>query len=118
MGAFRGGLFGILLGATIAGGIGYYYLVDEYQTASSLLLSSVEELQMSTNRVRDYARKIESVDREVRKIREEAATKEEVAQLRVEMKKLYDSLSIEHLELKTHVWGIEQDIHRITQNTK
>jgi hypothetical protein len=40
-----------LIGATAAGGAGYYYLLEEYQTASNLLLSSVEDLQTSTNKV-------------------------------------------------------------------
>jgi len=39
------------VGLTIAGGAGYYYLLDEYHVASNLLLSSVEELQKSTNKV-------------------------------------------------------------------
>ncbi|RUS24373.1 hypothetical protein BC938DRAFT_473689 [Jimgerdemannia flammicorona] len=68
IGGFRGGLSGFLIGITIACGTGYYYLIDEYHVASSLLLNSVEELQASTNRVRDYARKIETVDKELKKI--------------------------------------------------
>ncbi|RUS18552.1 hypothetical protein BC938DRAFT_475947 [Jimgerdemannia flammicorona] len=118
IGGFRGGLIGFLIGITIAGGTGYYYLIDEYHVASSLLLNSVEELQSSTNRVRDYARKIETVDKELRKLRESAATVEQLEELRSEMKKLYDGLHIQHLELKTHVWGIEQDVHKLTQNKK
>jgi len=43
-----------LIGATAAGGAGYYYLLEEYQTASNLLLSSVEDLQASTNKVMFY----------------------------------------------------------------
>jgi hypothetical protein len=52
IGGFRGGLFGFILGVTLTGAVGYYYLLDEYHAASSLLLNSVEELQASTNRVR------------------------------------------------------------------
>ena len=44
-------LIGFLLGLTVAGGTGYYYLFDDYHAASNLLLSVVEELQKSTNKV-------------------------------------------------------------------
>ncbi|RUP47051.1 hypothetical protein BC936DRAFT_146188 [Jimgerdemannia flammicorona] len=118
LGPRHSSLIGFLIGITIAGGTGYYYLIDEYHVASSLLLNSVEELQSSTNRVRDYARKIETVDKELRKLRESAATVEQLEELRSEMKKLYDGLHIQHLELKTHVWGIEQDVHKLTRNKK
>jgi hypothetical protein len=51
-------LIGFLVGLTIAGGAGYHYLLDEYNTASRLLLSSVEELQKSTNKVQRTTNKI------------------------------------------------------------
>ncbi|KAF9167507.1 hypothetical protein DFQ26_004461 [Actinomortierella ambigua] len=110
VGGFRGGILGFLLGATAAGAAGYYYLLEEYQTASNLLLASVEDLQTSTNKVRDYAKKIESVEAELKKLKEKAATKEQLQELRTDVKKVYDGLNIEHLELKTHVWGLEQDL--------
>ncbi|CAO3690426.1 unnamed protein product [Umbelopsis ramanniana] len=110
VGAVRGGLLGFLLGVTISGGVGYYYLLEEYNTASATLLSSVQDLQASTEKVRDYARRIESIDRDLSKLKETTATTQQLQDLRVELKKLYDALNIEHLELKTHVWGLEQDI--------
>ncbi|KAL1925019.1 uncharacterized protein VTP21DRAFT_4673 [Calcarisporiella thermophila] len=112
VGGFRGGIIGFIFGAALAGGAGYYYLLDEYRTASSLLLHSVEELQSSTNKVREYAKKIESVDKDLKKLRTSAATTEQLNDLRNELKKLYDSLNIEHLELKTHVYTLEQDLHK------
>lgn len=39
------------MGLTITGGAGYYYLLEDYHYASNQLLSSVEELQNSTNKV-------------------------------------------------------------------
>ncbi|CAO3663432.1 unnamed protein product [Umbelopsis vinacea] len=110
VGAVRGGLLGFLLGVTISGGVGYYYLLEEYNSASATLLNSVQDLQASTEKVRDYARKIEAIDRDLAKLKETTATSQQLADLRNEMKKLYDGLNIEHLELKTHVWGLEQDI--------
>ncbi|KAF8942746.1 hypothetical protein BGZ47_006170 [Haplosporangium gracile] len=118
VGGFRGGILGFLLGATAAGGAGYYYLLEEYQTASNLLLSSVEDLQTSTNKVRDYAKKIESVEAELKTLKSKTATVEQLNELKSEVKKVYDGLNIEHLELKSHVWGLEMDLQKVQQQSK
>ncbi|KAL1935066.1 hypothetical protein VTP01DRAFT_4206 [Rhizomucor pusillus] len=118
VGAVRGGLVGFLLGVTLAGGAGYYYLLEEYSNASNSLLSSVEELQASTEKVREYARKIEAVDRDVAKLKDTTATAQQLNDLKAEFRRLYDTLNIEHLELKTHVWGLEQDLNKIAPSTR
>lgn len=43
-------LLGFLSGVTLAGGVGYYYLLEEYNSASASLLNSVQELQSSTEK--------------------------------------------------------------------
>ncbi|KAI9274187.1 hypothetical protein BY458DRAFT_507428 [Sporodiniella umbellata] len=106
----RGSLIGFLLGVTAAGSAGYYYLLDEYNSAASALLTSLHELQVSTNKVKDYARRIETIDRDVANLKESAATKKQLADLKVDLRKLYDTLNMEQLELKTHVWGLEKDV--------
>ncbi|KAI7905304.1 uncharacterized protein BX663DRAFT_502410 [Cokeromyces recurvatus] len=105
----RSGFIGFLLGVTTASAAGYYYLLGEYNSASASLLISVQELQASTEKVKDYARRIETIDRDVTKLKEMAATKQQLSDLKVDFRKLYDTLNIEHLELKTHVWGLEKD---------
>ncbi|CAG8750325.1 9915_t:CDS:2, partial [Acaulospora morrowiae] len=91
---------------TVAGGSGYYYLLDEYHTASNLLLSSVEELQKTTAKVRDYTQKIERVESELKALERSAATTEQIKELRAETRKLYDGLNLQQLELKTIVRNI------------
>ncbi|KAF9931068.1 hypothetical protein FBU30_010897 [Linnemannia zychae] len=118
IGGFRGGILGFLVGATAAGAAGYYYLLEEYQTASNLLLSSVEDLQASTNKVRSYAMKIETVEAELKALRSKTATVEQLNELKSEVKKVYDGLNIEHLELKSHVWGLEMDLQKLQQQVK
>ncbi|KAI9314149.1 hypothetical protein BX666DRAFT_1970799 [Dichotomocladium elegans] len=110
VGAVRGGFVGFLLGVTVAGSVGYYYLLEEYNNASDSLLSSVQELQSSTEKVREYARKIEAVDKDVTKLKELAATTQQLNELKAEFRKLYDTLNMEHLDLKTHVWGLGKQI--------
>jgi hypothetical protein len=48
-------LIGFLLGTTLVGGYGYFQLLDDYTQASSLLLLSVEELKVSTEKVRHFS---------------------------------------------------------------
>ncbi|KAI8971417.1 hypothetical protein BDF20DRAFT_884409 [Mycotypha africana] len=106
----RGGIIGFMVGVITAGAAGYYYLMDEYNSASTSLLLSLQELQASTDKVKDYARRIEKLDREVAKLKETTATKQQLADTKVDFRKLYDTLNIEHLELKTHIWGLEKDL--------
>ncbi|CAO3637923.1 unnamed protein product [Mucor hiemalis] len=114
IGAGKGGVIGFLLGVTAAGSAGYYYLLGEYNNASAALLISVQELQASTDKVKDYARRIEAVDRDVAKLKETTATKKQLTDMKADFRKLYDTLNIEHLELKTHVWGLEKDLSNST----
>jgi len=118
IGGFRGGLIGFLVGLTIAGGTGYHYLLDEYNTASKLLLGSVEELQKSTNKVRDYTQKIERVELELESLQRCAATIDQIKELRGEVRQLYDSLHIEDLELKAYIHGIEQDVQAVLKKVQ
>jgi len=118
IGGFRGGLIGFLVGLTIAGGAGYHYILDEYNTASKLLLNSVEELQKSTNKVRDYTQKIERVELELKALQRSAATIDQIKELRSEIRQLYDSLRIEDLELKAYIHGIEQDVQAVLKKVK
>ncbi|ORX51937.1 hypothetical protein DM01DRAFT_1289319 [Hesseltinella vesiculosa] len=106
VGALRGGLIGFLVGVTFAGSIGYYYLLEEYNHASESLLVSVEELQKSTEKVRDYAQRIETLDRELAKLKKTAASAQQLEESKIQLRKLYDTLNMEHLELKTHIWGL------------
>ncbi|CAG8468749.1 1859_t:CDS:2 [Ambispora gerdemannii] len=110
IGGFRGGLIGFLLGVTLASGAGYVYLMDDYHAASNLLLSSVEELQLSTNKVRDYAKKIEKVEGDLRSLQTHVTTKDQLSELRKEMKRLYDTLEGKQLELKVRMSNLEKDI--------
>lgn len=68
IGGFRGGITGFLLGFAVSGALGYSYLLNEYQNASTLLLNSVEELQGSTTRITGYVKRIEEVEASLRKL--------------------------------------------------
>ncbi|KAJ3056687.1 hypothetical protein HK097_005088 [Rhizophlyctis rosea] len=109
-GFFRGGIIGFLLGITLAGGTAYVYLLDDYQQSSQSLLASVEDLQKSTNKLKDHTRKIEVLEKDQKSLVAKAATKEDLEQLRSELLKVIDDVNLSHLELKTQVWEVAQDV--------
>ncbi|KAH6899001.1 hypothetical protein B0T10DRAFT_474252 [Thelonectria olida] len=59
MGAFRGGLFGFLLGSFLSGGAAYSYLVKEYKIANDLLTEDIYTLQASVTRLTNYVQALE-----------------------------------------------------------
>ena len=56
------------------------------------------------------------VERELAKLKAGAATKEDIEQLKKDSRKLYDGANLDQLELKTHVWGMEQDLHTLLKD--
>ncbi|KAH6997573.1 hypothetical protein BGZ61DRAFT_436935 [Ilyonectria robusta] len=59
MGAFRGGLFGFLLGSFLSGGAAYSYLLKEYKTSNDLLTEDIYTLQASVTRLSNYVQNLE-----------------------------------------------------------
>ncbi|KAH7326501.1 hypothetical protein B0I35DRAFT_422903 [Stachybotrys elegans] len=59
VGAFRSGLFGFLLGCTLAGGSVYSYLLKEYKTSNDLLTEDIYALQASVTRLSNYVQSLE-----------------------------------------------------------
>ncbi|CAD6445834.1 ec0bd826-ef5a-4d11-a096-eac02da907fc [Sclerotinia trifoliorum] len=59
VGAFRGGLFGFLLGSTLAGAGVYYYILEEYKVSNELLTEDIYSLQNSVQRVHTYVQSLE-----------------------------------------------------------
>ncbi|KAF4625794.1 hypothetical protein G7Y89_g12375 [Cudoniella acicularis] len=59
VGAFRGGLFGFLLGSTLAGASVYYYILEEYKVSNELLTEDIYSLQASVQRVHTYVQTLE-----------------------------------------------------------
>ncbi|CAO2656418.1 Nn.00g052210.m01.CDS01 [Neocucurbitaria sp. VM-36] len=59
VGAFRGGLFGFLLGATTSGAGMYYYVIDEYRVSNQLLTEDIYALQAAVQRIEGYVRTLE-----------------------------------------------------------
>ncbi|THV05259.1 hypothetical protein K435DRAFT_647551 [Dendrothele bispora CBS 962.96] len=115
VGGFRGGIVGFLFGFSLASSFAAYQLLDEYKMASAALQASVEELRMSTEQVTSHVRRIEAVEKDLKALSESSALKDDISRLRTEVKKLYDGLHVEFLDLRTHVWGLQQDVHALSK---
>ncbi|KAI4135165.1 MAG: hypothetical protein LQ347_000900 [Umbilicaria vellea] len=59
VGAFRGGLFGFLLGSTLTGAGVYYYILDEYKVSNELLTEDIYALQAAVQRIHTYVTTLE-----------------------------------------------------------
>ncbi|KAK5093533.1 hypothetical protein LTR70_004635 [Exophiala xenobiotica] len=60
VGAFRGGLFGFLLGVTVAGASAYYYVIDEYRLSNDMLTEDIYSLQAAVQRLHDHITELEN----------------------------------------------------------
>ncbi|KAF8967137.1 hypothetical protein BDZ97DRAFT_1656923 [Flammula alnicola] len=115
IGGFRGGIVGFLFGFSLASSFAAYHLLEEYQKASAALQASVEELKISTEKVSAHVRRIEAVEKDLKALTDASASKDDISRVRTEVKKLYDGLHVEFLDLRTHVWGIQQDLHKLSK---
>jgi len=59
VGAFRGTLFGFLLGSVLAGAGLYYYVIDEYKVSNALLTEDIYALQAAVYRIEEYVKALE-----------------------------------------------------------
>ncbi|KAI0200159.1 hypothetical protein F4808DRAFT_170691 [Astrocystis sublimbata] len=59
VGAFRGGLFGFLLGTTLAGGGVYGYTLRDYKASNELLTEDIYALQQACQRLNAYVKTLE-----------------------------------------------------------
>ncbi|KAF8073839.1 hypothetical protein FPV67DRAFT_1446699 [Lyophyllum atratum] len=115
VGGFRGGIFGFLFGFSLASSFAAYHLLEEYQQASAALQASVETLQINTEKISAHVRRIEAVEKDLKALGQASASKEDVARVRAETKKLLDGLHVEFLDLRSHVWGIQQDLQALSK---
>ncbi|KAG2357596.1 hypothetical protein BDR07DRAFT_1419941 [Suillus spraguei] len=113
----RSGAFGegFLFGFSLASAFAAYHLLDEYKIASAALQASVEELQASTEKVSAHVRRIEAVEKDLKALAQSSASKDDLSRVRAELKKVYDGLHIEFLDLRSHVWGMQQDLHSLAK---
>jgi len=116
VGGFRGGILGFLLGFSAASSFSIYYLQQENKVASGLLLASVDELQRGTGQITSHLDRLQTVEKDLGAVKSSVAGREDVTKVRNEMKKVYDGLHLELLDLRAHVWGVEQDLQKVVKS--
>ncbi|CAD6586454.1 MAG: hypothetical protein TREMPRED_004431 [Tremellales sp. Tagirdzhanova-0007] len=115
-GGFRGGILGFLFGFSTASVLAIYYLQQENKLSSGLLLASVQEWQDGTGKITSHIDRLQSLEKDLAALKSASAGKEEVGKVRGEMKKVYDGLHLEFLDLRAHVWGVEQDLQKVVKS--
>ncbi|KAJ7670281.1 hypothetical protein B0H17DRAFT_1086330 [Mycena rosella] len=115
VGAVRGGIVGFLGGFSLAASLAAYNLLDEYNQASAALQASVDELKLSTEKISAHVRRIEAVEKDLKALADNTSSKDDLARVRAEVKKIFDGLHVEFLDLRSHVWGIQQDVHSLSK---
>jgi len=115
IGGFRGGIVGFLFGFSLASSFAAYHLLEEYQQASAALQASVDTLQLSTEKISAHVRRIEAVEKDLKALNQTSASKDDISRIRAETKKLLDGLHVEFLDLRSHVWGIQQDLQALSK---
>ncbi|PWN49802.1 hypothetical protein IE53DRAFT_387946 [Violaceomyces palustris] len=104
-GGIRGGLMGFLLGFGLASAYGYYYLLQEYNSASRLMLTSVEELQSSTEKITAHLQRLTKLEADLKALSASSVTRSEVEKTQSETKKIYDGIYDEIASIKRKVLG-------------
>ncbi|ADV23551.1 hypothetical protein I315_02672 [Cryptococcus gattii Ru294] len=102
-------------GFAFASSLSIYYLQQETKLATGLLTASIEELQQGTGKITSHLDRLQTVEKELAALKASNALKEDVTKVRGEMKKVYDGLHLELLDLRAHVWGVEQDLQKVVK---
>ncbi|KAI3662606.1 hypothetical protein MP638_000716, partial [Amoeboaphelidium occidentale] len=103
---------GFLLGLSAAGASSFWYLLDEYQRQALTLISSVDSVDRSVEKVKAQLQKVDAVQKELEELKRIAAYKQDIEELRKNLIKSIDVVHMEHLELKSQVSLIEKDLSR------
>jgi hypothetical protein len=97
---------GFLLGTSIAAAYGYYYLLTTLSTQSTLLNGAISDLQTSTTALQSYISKINSLEKDFKKLEDKVVDKEGLEGVRGEFKKVVAGVRSEGLELKERLVGL------------
>ncbi|KAI9320990.1 hypothetical protein BX666DRAFT_1913376 [Dichotomocladium elegans] len=103
VGALRGGLLGFLLGTGACIAVSEQFMQQEFLDSTRHLAKSVDELRVSTEKVREYADIVERLDRDYHQLKSNIIGSKDLAQLRREIYKAHDIISHEHVQLKARV---------------
>jgi hypothetical protein len=97
---------GFLLGTSLAAAYGYYYLLTTLSSQSTLLNAAILDLQSSTTALQTYISKIDSLEKDFKRLEDRVVDKEGLEGVRGEFKKVVSGVRGEGLELKERLVGL------------
>ncbi|KAG5436921.1 hypothetical protein PCANB_001331 [Pneumocystis canis] len=103
---------------SFSSGIGYYYLVNEYQHASNTLFLSIEELQHTTESMINRIKQIEEMEKNLKNLKNNVVTKNDIENLRSETKKMFESLNLAYLEVNERFSELEMDVAKLSRQAR
>lgn len=107
-----------MVGFGVAGALGASYLVTEYQSASSELLTSSESLHVSINNLTSHIQRIDTLEKRIQYLEEHAAYQNDIQNVRSELRKAFEGTNSQMLQVKSDLNGIEGDLTRLSRMPK
>jgi hypothetical protein len=104
---------GFLIGGSVVGVYGWYEFLDDYRYASRTLIEAVEDIEASSRKLREYARKIDAVDASLRRLEKESVVKEELTQLRQELRQLLTAAEEKQYAWNGRIVDLEKDFNAL-----
>ncbi|PWN92162.1 hypothetical protein FA10DRAFT_265963, partial [Acaromyces ingoldii] len=112
IGGMRGALTGFAIGLGSVSLYGYYYLLQEYHSASLEMRASVRELEDSTHKISAAMARMSSLEKQVGALASSSSTKEDVRSRTGDLVRVYDALHQDVLEVRRKLWDVEQDVNK------
>jgi len=108
-------MFGFLMGFSTVFGIGYYFLIQDYQISNDSLRKSIDTLQGSIIKIKRNNREVDDLIDELKKIKENAITKEEFSIYQQNIKAILDEIKKEQTKENSNLSRMNDNIAKNLQ---
>jgi len=115
MGFLSGGMFGFLLGFSTVFGIGYYFLIQDYQISNDSLRKSIDTLQGSVIKIKRNNREVDELIEELKKLKNDAITKDEFSAYQKNIKAVLDEIKKEQTKENSNLSRMNDNIAKNLQ---
>jgi len=115
MGFVNGGMFGFLIGFSTVFGIGYYYLIMDYQISNDSLRKSIDTLQGSIIKIKRNNREVDELIEELKKLKNDAITKDEFSAYQNNIKAILNEIKKEQIKENSNLSRMNDNIAKNLQ---
>lgn len=113
--SLKGGVFGFLLGFSTVFGIGYYYLIQDYQVSNDSLKKSIEELQTSISKIKRNNRESDELIEELKVLKKSVVTKQEFDEFQNNIKLILDEIKKGQIEESSNLLQMNDKVAKNLQ---